>query len=319
MSRLSFLALGALAALQPLAAAPVVAQQALPEPRVAIANPYPNVADLFACMRGKGMFVSAHRGGVGPGYPENALETIAHTLAVQPVLIETDIHATSDGVLVMMHDDTLDRTSTGTGPIRAQSWAALQQLRLKDNDGIVTDFRIPRLRDALAWFKGRALLLAEVKESDTLPQIVAEIRAAGAQGNVMLLLNSIDDAARLQQLDPTISMTLETPDMATLDRVVAAGVNLRRVIAWTGIGPRDTQLWQAFHQRGMTVSYGTLWFVDTAVRNLDLHGIYAGLANDGVDLLATDRPLDVIAELAPDHRPEAALRQCRAVATPGRN
>lgn len=296
------------------ATTPAQAQQTLPEPRVPITNPFPTVADLFACMRGKGTLVSAHRGGVGSGFPENAIETAARTLTSGPVLIETDIHRSRDGVLVLMHDDTLDRTSSGTGPIRNQDWSALQKLALKDDDGKPTAFHIPRLSDAIEWTRNRALLLAEVKESDTLPQVVAEIRQAHAQPHVMLLINSLDDAARLQNLDPTITMTLEVPDLAQLDRYAAAGIDLKHVIAWNGIGKRDRALWKTLHNRDMTLAYGTLWFVDGAIANLGLKGIYAELARDGVDLLATDRAIEANAEIALVRPIEAALRQCRAIA-----
>lgn len=299
------------------AGTPLAAQQARPEPRVPIANPLPTVADLFGCLRGKGTLVSAHRGGVGPGYPENAIETAAHTLARVPALIEVDIHHSRDGVLVLMHDDTLDRTSTGTGPIRDQDWSALQKLELEDDDGKPTGFRIPRLADMIGWARGRALVLAEVKESDTLPQVVAEIRAAHAQPYVMLLINSLDDARHLQQLDPSITMTLEAPDLAALDRYAAAGIDLKRVIAWNGIGKRDVALWKGFHDRGMTLAYGTLWYVDGAIENLALKGIYAELAQQGVDLLATDRAVEAEAEIARVRPIAGALRQCRAVA-PGK-
>lgn len=304
----AFLAASLSIAVTPLAA------QTLPEPRVPIANPNATVADLFACLRGKGTLTSAHRGGVGPGYPENSLETAAHTLAQLPILFETDVHRSRDGVLVLMHDDTLDRTSTGTGPIAAQDWASLRQLQLKDDDGKVTPFHIPRLSDAIAWTRGRALMLAEVKESDTLEQIVAEVQQAHAQDHVMLLINSLDDAVRLQKLDPTITMTLEVASLEQLDRYVAAGIDLRHVIAWNGIGKRDLALWKAIHARGLTLAYGTLWYVDNTVENLGLKGIYAELASDGVDLLATDRPVQAEAEIARVRPIEPALRQCKAVA-----
>lgn len=296
-----------------IAAAPLAAQQAGPEPRAPIASPFPSVADLFACLRGKGTLASAHRGGVGPGYPENAIETAAHTLAKVPALIEVDIHRSRDGVLVLMHDDTLDRTSTGTGPIRAQDWSALQKLELEDDDGKPTGFRIPRLADMIGWARGRALVLAEVKESDTLPQVVAEIRAAKAQPYVMLLINSLDDAVRLQKLDPSITMTLEAADLAALDRYAAAGIDLKHVIAWNGIGKRDVALWKAFHDRDMTLAYGTLWYVDTTIENLGLKGIYAELAGQGVDLLATDHPVEAEAEIAAVRPITTALRQCKAL------
>ena len=293
----------------------LAASTVLPEPRVPVANPFASVHDLLACTRSTGTLVSAHRGGAAPGFPENALESAAQTLTTFPALLEVDVRQSRDGVLVLMHDATLERTTTGTGPVSAQNWSTLRTLRLKDNDGNETAFRIPQLRDMAAWAKGRGLVLAEVKVSETLPRIVKEIREVGAQANFMLLINSLDDAKRLQALDSEISMSLEIPDAEALQRVKDAGIDMRRVVPWTGIGKRDRAFWRALHAEGHTVSYGTLWYVDGAIENLDLKGIYAELAVDGVDLLATDRASAAYAEIAPVRSIETALRQCKAVRT----
>ncbi|WP_010407988.1 glycerophosphodiester phosphodiesterase family protein [Citromicrobium sp. JLT1363] len=292
---------------------PLSAQQPLPEPRVPVSNPYASVADLFGCLRGKGTMASAHRGGPAPGYPENAMETVAHTLAAQPVLFESDIRRSRDGVLLLMHDETLDRTTTGTGPVSDHDWSSLQTLFLVDNDGNATDFRIPRFGDAIAWTKGRALMLAEVKDSSALPQVVREIQQAEAQPHVMLLVNSLEDAARVHELDPAITMTLAVEELEALDAYAEAGIDLTRVIAWNGIGKRDRETWHAIHDRGLTLAYGTLWYIDTTIINLELEGIYAELAEDGVDLMATDRPIEATEEIASVRPIVPALRQCNAV------
>ena len=208
----------------------------------------------------------------------------------------------------------LDRLLAQVRAPGMEDWATIRTYELEDDDGKPTGFHVPRLSDMIAWSRDRALVLAEVKESDTLPQVVAEIQAAHAQPWVMLLINSIDDAVALQKLDPSITMTLDTPDVAALDRYAAAGIDLKRVIAWNGIGKRDVALWKALHDRGMTVAYGTLWYVDTTIVNLGLKGIYAELAGQGVDLLATDHPVEAEAEIAAVRPIIPALRQCGAIA-----
>lgn len=297
-----------------LSTSPLAASTAsLPEPIAPIANPYTSVADLLACTRDRGTLVSAHRGGAAPGYPENALESAAHTLSSFPALIEVDVRRSKDGVLLLMHDATLDRTSSGSGPLEEQDWSALSRLQLKDNDGRTTSFHIPRFSALAQWARGRAPVLAEVKISDTLPEIIREIRAADAQANFMLLVNSLDDAKRVQALDPDLGITLEMLDAKALADAKAAGLDMRRVIAWTGVGKRDKAYWDDLRAQGMTVSYGALWFIDGAIEYLDLKGIYAGLAQDGVALLATDRAPAAQAEIAQVRPIEAALRQCGAI------
>lgn len=67
--------------------------------------------------------ISAHRGGgTYVGYPENCLESFGYLARQMPIVIECDIAQTKDSVLLMMHDDTYERTTTGTGKVSEQTW-----------------------------------------------------------------------------------------------------------------------------------------------------------------------------------------------------
>ncbi len=70
--------------------------------------------------------VSAHRGGPVKGFPENCTATFANSIKYNPTIIETDIALSKDSVLVMMHDNTLDRSTTGTGKIDNYTYQELQ-------------------------------------------------------------------------------------------------------------------------------------------------------------------------------------------------
>ena len=114
---------------------------------------------FFECLESEGLaLVSAHRGGPYPGYPENAAETMAAILEDIPAIMEIDVVTSADGVLYLMHDDTLDRTTTGTGETDALSWREISKLRLEDNDGVKTGFAPSRFDTALAWANGRTIL-----------------------------------------------------------------------------------------------------------------------------------------------------------------
>ena len=93
--------------------------------------------------------VSAHRGGPAKGFPENAIETFSNSLQHQPLIVECDIVLSKDSVLVMMHDHTLERTTTGKGPVSNYTLQELRQFRLKDPAGDTTPFRIPTLDEVL--------------------------------------------------------------------------------------------------------------------------------------------------------------------------
>src|SRR6266487_2565800 len=69
----------------------------------------------------------AHRGH-SIAYPENTLEAYRKAIELGVEMIECDVNITSDGKQVMMHDPTLDRTTTGTGRVSAATWEEIQQL-----------------------------------------------------------------------------------------------------------------------------------------------------------------------------------------------
>jgi glycerophosphoryl diester phosphodiesterase len=75
--------------------------------------------------------LSAHRGGVTLA-PENTLAAYQHAFAYGMDFIEVDVRETADGVFVAMHDDTVDRTTNGTGLVSSLSWAEIQSLNAAD-------------------------------------------------------------------------------------------------------------------------------------------------------------------------------------------
>jgi glycerophosphoryl diester phosphodiesterase len=104
----------------------------------------------------------AHRGGARLA-PENTLEAFRQSVERWGAdVVETDVHLSRDGELVVIHDDTVDRTTDGTGPVAALSWAELRELdagyRFTDLDGAPSlrgcGVRIPRFVDLLEALPG---------------------------------------------------------------------------------------------------------------------------------------------------------------------
>src|SRR5690606_3823 len=99
------------------------------------------------------------------GYPENAIETFEYWAKQFPLIIECDVRMSKDSVLVLMHDETLDRTSNGNGAIHKSTLDELKKLRLKDSNGELTDYQIPTLEEALIWGKGNVIFTLDVKQN----------------------------------------------------------------------------------------------------------------------------------------------------------
>ena len=94
--------------------------------------PVEDSRDLHAYFRyapDRPIVVSGHRGGMLDGYPENCIESFEKTLTYMESFFEIDPRLTKDGVIVLMHDETIDRTTTGKGKVSDYTYATIQSGR----------------------------------------------------------------------------------------------------------------------------------------------------------------------------------------------
>lgn len=256
---------------------------------------------FFECLeREKISLVSAHRGGPKPGYPENALATLRETLEIAPAILEVDVATSSDGVLFLFHDDTLDEKTTGAGPADGLAWEEIENLRLKDASGKATDYPPTRLGEALEWADGRAILALDIKRSTRYEDVVSEVRRLGAEDRVLLIAYTTAQARKLHSLLPEAMISLNVGSQSELNGAVAAGIPTDRIVAFTGVETPDPRLFSVLNDRDVEVIFGTLGGADSLDARMEKSGddrLYTELAETGVDLIATDRPAAVQAAL----------------------
>jgi glycerophosphoryl diester phosphodiesterase len=109
---------------------------------------------------------AAHRGG-SLLWPENSLQAFRGALALGADYIEFDVHLSKDGEVVVIHDPVLERTTTGSGPVRERTLAELRALKLRDRTTRVTEEPVPTLDEVArlaAGSRGRILLEVKVDE-----------------------------------------------------------------------------------------------------------------------------------------------------------
>ena len=121
----------------------------------------------------------AHRGAHGPatGAGENSYEAFGAAVDLGYRYLETDVHRTADGVVIALHDDTLDRTTDGEGLVVQRAWGEISRLTV-DGGG-----RVPRLDELLADFPDARFNL-DCKDPDTVPDLVRVLREADALDRV---------------------------------------------------------------------------------------------------------------------------------------
>ncbi|RZK43018.1 MAG: glycerophosphodiester phosphodiesterase family protein [Pedobacter sp.] len=232
--------------------------------------------------------ISAHRGGPMPGFPENAIETFENATVHQPVIIEFDVALSKDSVLVVMHDDKLDRTTTGSGPIGTYTYSELQKLKLKDNDGKVTEFKIPTLDGVLKWGKGKVIFTVDVKRGVPFAKVVEAVRKTKSESNAIIITYNANQASEVHKLAPELMISASARRAEDLDRLNQMGVPNNRIVAFVGTSVSDKSFFGYLKDKGITSILGTMGNLDrSAVANPD-QKVYERLLADGANVMSTD-------------------------------
>jgi glycerophosphoryl diester phosphodiesterase len=114
----------------------------------------------------------AHRGAPHEA-PENSLEGFEAALRFSPDMVEMDVRVSKDGELVIMHDPTVDRTTSGRGKVVRMTMRQLRECRLANGEAV------PTFAEAVALLKGRSDLKVDVKDVGIEDFVAEELRRAG--------------------------------------------------------------------------------------------------------------------------------------------
>jgi glycerophosphoryl diester phosphodiesterase len=231
----------------------------------------------------------AHRGGAAAG-DENTVAAFARAVGLGYRYIETDTHATADGVAVVFHDQTLARIVGRPERVRALRWADLDRIRV---DGQPV---IPRLVDVFEMWPGVRFNI-DVKDDAAADPTVEAVRRAGAQDRVLLASFSDARTARVRAaLGPGVATSLGSRGVAQLWAASRAGRGAARVArraAAAQVPPRqgpvrvvDERFVRYAHGLGLQVH---VWTIDTPDRMNELLDL-------GVDGIMTDR-IDVLRDV----------------------
>ena len=231
----------------------------------------------------EGFIRAAHRGASGQ-VPENTHAAFAAALDLGVDAIELDCQLSADGELVVIHDETLDRTTDGLGPVAARTWAELSVLDAGAWRGPqFRGERIPRLADVLEQVRGHALLNVEIKSARDVGAIEAKLAALATAHAAIdwILFSSFHEAAvrNLRAAAPAAAIGVlwnRRPASAALD--LAAALDARCIIPARRLV--DTRLVGDAHARDLGVWVWTVNEVPEMRRLLAL----------GVDALFSDHP-----------------------------
>jgi len=235
------------------------------------------------------LWVVGHRGAMGH-CPENTMASFERGLELGADWIELDVHLSADGALVVIHDETLDRTTNGHGLVREHTLAELKALDAGDGQPI------PTLDQVLVWAHSRnAIVDIEIKNAPLYYEGIEEAVVACLNQHDMteeVIVISFDHAsvARVKELEPRVAT-----GVLYACRPTDAGIGLARAAGadavlphWAYVTPSDVA---AAHAAGLSVAPGSLNKTE----------VLRQLIASGVDAIGTNHPdilRDVLASAA---------------------
>lgn len=237
--------------------------------------------------------ISGHRGGTTMGYPENCIATFENTLRHTPAFFEIDPRLTKDSVIVVMHDATLDRTTTGKGKVSDYTYAELQQFRLKDPQGNVTGYKIPTLKEMLLWSKGKTVLNLDHK--DVPLAMTARLLKECGNDMVMLTVHNAGQAKFYVDDNPNHMLSAFVLDKKSFDELEKAGVPWKNMIAYIGPTnkPENKELFDMLHEKGVMCMISAASSYDKLKDADDRDSHYRETFTQGADILESDLPVEV--------------------------
>ncbi|GET34547.1 glycerophosphoryl diester phosphodiesterase [Prolixibacter bellariivorans] len=155
--------------------------------------------------------VIGHRGDGGSA-PENTLAAIEKGIQAGANMLEIDVHETRDGVVCVMHDERVNRTTNGQGKIKDLTWDEIRQLDAGSwFNAKYRGEQVPSLEQVIEHIDGRAQLLIEIKKGTPYyPQIeekvVSLIRKHQAESWCVVQSFHMDILQHIHQLDPNIRL-----------------------------------------------------------------------------------------------------------------
>ncbi len=126
------------------------------------------------------MHIMGHRGAAAYE-PENTLRSIRTALAMGVAAVEVDVQLTKDGELAVIHDDTVDRTTNGTGAVRDFTLEELRGLDAGQGEPI------PSLAEVVTEVAGKAHLVVEVKHPEAAPAVLKFFQARDIFSQVQVI------------------------------------------------------------------------------------------------------------------------------------
>lgn len=243
-------------------------------------HPLTPAAALLDCARERGVtLVSAHRGGPATGVPDNSLTALRRSAFLGAAFAEIDLRWTADGEIVLMHDETVDRTTSGRGAVADMTLAQLQALELRDAQGRATGETVPALADAFTMSRETGILL-QLDPKTVSPEDAARAAvAADMTDRVVIITRNQTEAAEVQAIHAGLAVSVPIQNETDL---MNSELRFDNLVSWLSGGVPGARIEGAL--TGLGIESSAHDFPAEAERRMD----YAAFDQASVEVLAAD-------------------------------
>lgn len=255
---------------------------------------FDELKSYFKQDQNKSIIISGHRGGMMSGYPENSIEAFEKTLSIMPSFFEIDPQLTKDSVLILMHDDTFNRTTDLQGKVKDYTYTQIKNAKLKDREGKLTDFKIPTLKEALDWSQGKTIFQLDNKGVPYATYV--KFLKENPYPNVVLGLRKDDEVAYYAKHLDHVMFMKPFHSMKDVESFEKLNVSYDRMIAWIGLEVKDEQkeMIAYLRKKGVMVMIAIAPSTDKLPTDLERTRGYIQHLISRPDIIETDYPSQFI-------------------------
>ena len=258
------------------------------------------------------VFVIAHRAD-WRNFPENSLEGIESAIQMGVDIVELDVHSTADGVLVVCHDKTLDRTTNGKGKISELNSDYVCSRKLRAGHKVVTRYKIPTLAEALDKCNGRVLINIDkgINYYDQILQMLVErnmvnqviIKSSKPVADMKAFFSKHEKNMLYMPIINYNTKSWGKHEQMFADYLASDLPMIAYEMCWNSTLPNEKKVFNKVLKSGKRLWINTLWNSlcggkqadledDAAVGNEDK--VYGKILSYGASMIQTDRPAMLI-------------------------
>lgn len=250
--------------------------------------------------------VISHRGD-WRNTPENSIRAIQNCIDLGVNMVEIDIKKTKDNELILLHDKTLDRTTTGKGLPQDYTLAEIKQMRLRNGAGVATSHQIPTLEEAMIVAKGKIWVNID-KGYDYFDLVEKVLEKTGTTQQVLIKAGLpyqkvvAENKAVLDKLFFMPIIDMANPDAMTMVEEYIKNMQPKAFeVCFTQIDQALQNVLDRIQKSGSKVWINTLWPSlcaglndDRAVEENQQDSIWGKVIEMGASFIQTDRPKELV-------------------------